>query len=127
MRARQVLVVDDDPDVREALAFALGDDGFDVLLAADGAEALSTLAAGAAPRAIVLDLGMPRMNGWQFRDLQKRDPALARIPVVVMTAQPPLGIDAERVIRKPCTLAQLVAAVRHALGPPPRERDRWRS
>jgi CheY-like chemotaxis protein len=113
----RVLVVDDDPDVREALACALGDDGFDVLLARDGAEALDALWAGAAPRAIVLDLGMPRMSGWRFRDLQRRDPALARIPVVVMTAEAPLGIDADRILRKPCTLAQLVEAVRGALGP----------
>jgi two-component system, chemotaxis family, chemotaxis protein CheY len=108
----RVLVVDDDADVRAALADGLGSHGYAVDVAKDGFDALERLTGGAAPDAIVLDLGMPRMNGWQFRDLQKRQPALAGIPVVVLTGENPLGVDARHVVRKPVTLAELAAVIR---------------
>ena len=76
---QHVLVVDDDPDIRETLAHRLANEGYSVDLARDGAEALAQLSDGCSPDAIVLDLGMPTMNGWQFRDLQ-RHPRLAEIP-----------------------------------------------
>jgi CheY-like chemotaxis protein len=52
------------------------------------------------------------MTGWQFRDLQKRRPELAAIPVVVMTASNPLGIDAAKVLQKPFDMSELVHWVR---------------
>ncbi len=117
----RVLLVDDDPDLRETLSLGLAEHGIDVDVARDGADALAQLDRGAAPDAILLDLGMPRMNGWQFRDLQKRSPTLARIPVVVMTGEKPLGIDAEDVLQKPCALQRLVDAIRRLTsGPAPR-------
>lgn len=109
---QHVLVVDDDPDIRETLAHRLANEGYSVDLARDGAEALARLSEGRSPDAIVLDLGMPTMNGWQFRDLQKRDPRLAEIPVVVMTGQAPLGIDAQHVLEKPFAIEHLVATIR---------------
>jgi CheY-like chemotaxis protein len=113
----RVLVVDDDADVRATLADALGAQGYAVDLATDGADALARLAAGPSPDAIVLDLGMPRMNGWQFRDLQKRVPALAAIPIVVLTGEPsPLGIDARDVVAKPAPIAELADAIRRVAG-----------
>ena len=99
-----------------ALADGLGAQGYAVDLATDGADALARLAQGPSPDAIVLDLGMPRMNGWQFRDLQKRLPALARIPVVVLTGEPPLGIDARDVVVKPAPIAALDEAIRRVAG-----------
>jgi two-component system, chemotaxis family, chemotaxis protein CheY len=112
-----VLVVDDDADLRAALAEGLGAHGYTVALATDGADALAKLDAGARPDAIVLDLGMPRINGWQFRDLQKRAPALAGIPVLVLTGEPsPLGIDARNVLPKPVELDHLAAAIRRVAG-----------
>ena len=112
----RVLVIDDDADVRAALADGLGAQGYAVDLATDGADALARLAQGPSPDAIVLDLGMPRMNGWQFRDLQKRLPALARIPVVVLTGEPPLGIDARDVVVKTAPIAALDEAIRRVAG-----------
>ena len=110
----RVLVVDDDSDVRAALAVGLAAHGYTDDEAKDGVEALERQSAGVAPDAIVLDLGMPRMNGWQFRDLQKRQPKLAGIPVVVLTGENPLGIDARAVVAKPATLNELAAAIRRA-------------
>ncbi len=107
----RVLVVDDDADVRAALADGLGALGCAVDVAEDGFDALERLSSGEAPDAIVLDLGMPRMNGWQFRDLQKRQPALAGIPVVVLTGESPLGVDARHVVRKPASLAEIAEAI----------------
>ncbi len=115
-----VLVVDDDADVRAALADGLGAEGYAVDLAADGADALARLAAGPSPDAIVLDLGMPRMNGWQFRDLQKRAPELAAIPVVVLTGEAPLGIDVRDVLAKPFAIAELAATIRRVAQRGPR-------
>src|SRR5437870_239170 len=61
-------------------------EGFEVQTAANGRQALDTLAAGPPACVIVLDLMMPVMDGWQFRDAQARDPRLSSIPVVVVTA-----------------------------------------
>ncbi len=113
----RVLVIDDDADVRAALADGLGSHGYAVDLATDGADALARLADGLSPDAIVLDLGMPRMNGWQFRDLQKRVPALARIPVVVLTGEPSLlGIDARDVVVKPAPISELAETIERVTG-----------
>jgi CheY-like chemotaxis protein len=109
---QHVLVVDDDADIRETLAHRLANEGYSVDVARDGAEALAQLSEGCSPDAIVLDLGMPTMNGWQFRDLQKRNPRLAEIPVVVMTGQAPLGIDVQHVLVKPFAIEHLVATIR---------------
>lgn len=107
--AARLLVVEDDSDCRDALAEALAGEGYRLEFAADGAEALDLLADGAPlPDVILLDLAMPNMTGWQFRDLQKRRPELAGIPVVVMTASQPLGIDAAKVLQKPFAVSELV-------------------
>jgi CheY-like chemotaxis protein len=87
--------------MRENLRDLLVDAGCDVVTARDGVEALSMLRSGGRlPCLIVLDLMMPAMNGYKFRALQLGDPALASIPVVVLTVhdQPP-RLDTE-VIRK---------------------------
>lgn len=109
---RTLLVVDDDADVRGVISDALSSEGYRVRFACDGREALALLAEGPRPDAIVLDLAMPNMTGWQFRDLQKRQPDLARIPVLVVTGSSPLGIDASKVLEKPFSIAELVRWVR---------------
>jgi two-component system chemotaxis response regulator CheY len=82
-RAR-VLVVDDDRDLRELLAAVLTSAGYEVLTAENGAAALSVLRT-VLPELIVLDLMMPVMNGWQFREAQAALPDYARIPVVCLS------------------------------------------
>jgi CheY-like chemotaxis protein len=90
-----VLVVDDDPDIRDVLGIIVQQEGYEFLSAADGAEALRMLQRmSGCPRLIFLDLRMPVMNGWQFREEQLRDSRLEGIPVVVITA------DSSEVARK---------------------------
>lgn len=117
----RVLVVDDESDIRQALAEVLADEGFEVVAAGDGLEALAK-ARALRPVLVLLDLMMPRMNGWEFRRAQKCDPEVARIPVVIISAfAAPQGgeLDAEGYIEKPFDVDQLVSAVRRYAAPAP--------
>lgn len=120
--SKLVMVVDDDAPLRESVCELLEEDGYRVLAAESGVAALERLRSAAPkPDVILLDLMMPVMNGWQFREAQLRDPQLAGIPVVVMTANRDLrGIPAEEVILKPVKLGKLLDVVRrHAGGDAP--------
>jgi CheY-like chemotaxis protein len=107
-----VLVVDDDEPLRRSLCDSLEDEGYRVVGAANGAEALEYLRRAAErPCVIFLDLMMPVMNGWQFLGLQKGDPGLSAIPVVVITANGSVdraSIDAKEVVWKPLDLDTLL-------------------
>ena len=81
-----VLIIEDDEDVRGALAAVLEEEGYRVLEARHGEEALRTLRGPDPVCLILLDLFMPTMNGWAFRDEQRRDPRLSAIPVIVLSA-----------------------------------------
>ena len=116
--AHPILVVDDDTDVRETLGEVLAEAGFDTRLFDSGRAALDFLQAGGRPALILLDLMMPEMNGWQFREEQLKDERLRDIPVVVITASRWGGdsIRAREVLFKPVGLGDLVEAVqRNAL------------
>jgi len=110
-----VLLIDDDPGVRRTLARFLGRDGIAVVEAGDGKQALTYLRDGGAASVIVLDLRMPVMDGFQFRAEQRREPALADIPVIVLS-----GADSDRfdelgaaaAFEKPASFASLVECVR---------------
>ena len=80
-----VLVVDDHEEVRMALEALLVAEGFAVVTACEGEEALDRLRGGLRPCVILLDLMMPRLDGWQFRHAQLADPALASIPVIAFS------------------------------------------
>ena len=81
-----ILIVEDDADVREAMAVFLAGEGYAVVEARHGAEALHQLRSPARVCLILLDLFMPVMDGWAFRAEQLRDQALAGIPVIVISA-----------------------------------------
>jgi CheY-like chemotaxis protein len=81
-----ILLVEDDLATSNALSEFLAGEGFAAVAAADGAEAMDLLRRGFDPVAIVLDLMMPVMDGWDFRQEQLADPALAKIPTIVITA-----------------------------------------
>jgi len=85
---RRILLVEDNRDLREALGAVLEDAGYDVAFAPNGKAALDLLRKGVAPAVILLDLAMPVMSGWAFRRRQAADPALAAIPVIVLSADP---------------------------------------
>src|SRR6476620_2015468 len=87
MGSGAILIVDDDNDVRSALSEMLEEEGFAVEGAQNGREALARLRGGTVhPAVILLDLMMPGMDGWDFRSEQMRDPQLAAVPVVVVSA-----------------------------------------
>jgi CheY-like chemotaxis protein len=113
--AKTILVVDDDLDIRETLAELLQDEGYTVVLAAHGGEALDVLRRNPRPALILLDLMMPIMNGWQFRAEQQRDPEIAGIPVVIISAAARddaiSGLGPAQFLKKPINLDQLLAAV----------------
>jgi len=111
-----VLIVEDDDDAREALAVFLQAEGYSVLEAAHGEEALRQLRS-APVSAILLDLMMPVMNGWTFRAEQLKDAALAAIPVAVLTADATAApkvaaLHVEDCMTKPVDFDRLLAFVR---------------
>ena len=85
---RRVLIVEDDFDIRDVLGVQLRRQGYDVLEAEDGEEALAILhrEGGALPDVILLDLMMPRVDGWAFCERRQSDPRLASIPIILMSA-----------------------------------------
>jgi signal transduction histidine kinase len=111
---RTVLVIDDEQDIREIFETVLRYDGYEVLSAADGQQALDLLRRGARPDAILLDLMMPHMDGWQFRVAQRQDPALASIPVIAVSADrtaKAAAIDANAYLAKPVDVNALLLAL----------------
>lgn len=112
--SQPVMVVEDDLDIRAMVTQLLELEGYRVIATADGNEALHMLRAGARPCVILLDLMMPTMSGWQFREEQSRDPDLAAIPVVVITGDGRAGIapiEAAGLLKKPIDLDVLLATI----------------
>lgn len=109
---RLVLLIDDDGDLRESVSLLLEGSGFDVVTARNGAEAVVLLEGGLRPRAILLDLMMPVMNGWDFYEWQRRSP-LAATPTVVYTASGlrPGALGPLQIVPKTVPAAALVSAV----------------
>jgi CheY-like chemotaxis protein len=114
-----ILLVDDDADIVKVVVQVLMDEGYTVSAARNGQEALDTLRAtwDRPPCVILLDLMMPVMDGRAFRAEQLRDPVLAGIPVVVLTADGDALLKAEKLgvagaLTKPVDLEQLLSAVR---------------
>jgi CheY-like chemotaxis protein len=110
-----VLVIDDDPGIRQLMTSFLQLEGFAPVTAANGLEALTYLRDGGAARVILLDLKMPVMDGWSFRRAQRGDPALADIPVVVLSGadsdhSPELAASAW--FDKPVSIPQVISAIR---------------
>ena len=115
MKEGRVLVVDDEPMVRETLGQVLSDEGYVVDLAVDGETALERVHA-TRPDAILLDLMMPGMNGRQFLQALREEPAYARVPVMIMTAVHGLEVNlatlgASDVVEKPFNVDELLNKV----------------
>jgi CheY-like chemotaxis protein len=113
----QILIVEDSPTQAEELRLILEERSYTVRCVANGREALKLLRGGERPRLILLDLLMPLMGGWQFRELQAKDPAFASIPVVVMSAADQVQEKAEALwaaawLSKPIDADKLLAVVK---------------
>lgn len=121
----RVMVVEDDDDSRDVVAMLLTNEGYEVSAFDNGATALEAMRR-APPDLVLLDLMMPVMDGWELRAAQKLDPALARIPVIVLTADASArarAIDAVRFLQKPFEPARLLATVRQVLCEVAEERE----
>ena len=110
-----ILIIEDEHDIRAVLTEILEDEGYAVASVPNGLEALMFLQEHR-PQLILLDLGMPVMTGWEFREQQRRDPALADIPVIVMSAIPHLSqtaaaLQAANCLDKPIELNALLGMV----------------
>lgn len=117
-----VLIIEDDFDIRQALAELLEGEGYRVAVAEHGAAALKLLReARSPPSLILLDLMMPVMNGWQFVAESAGDPALAAIPVYIISADEDLARKASELgvlgwFRKPVELDAFLDTVAFRCG-----------
>jgi len=112
----RILLVEDDFDVREALAETLREEGYVLDCACDGEEALAYLKSGGSPGLILLDLMMPRMNGTEFRLAQKADPRFGHLPVVLLSADGRMDekarlLQVDGAVRKPIDLSELLRTI----------------
>ena len=117
----KILVVDDEPEAVELVEFNLKQAGYDVLTAFDGAEALAK-ARTKTPSLIVLDLMLPEMSGLEVCQTLRRDPATARIPIIMLTARAAeidrvLGLElgADDYLTKPFSPRELVLRIKKIL------------
>jgi len=113
LSCRSILVVDDDPDVRDAITTVLCDEGYQVISAGNGREALEKLHRRTLPSLILLDMVMPDMDGWRFRMALNKEPELASIPVVILSAHgnvrdTALALGASDYLRKPLQIESLL-------------------
>jgi CheY-like chemotaxis protein len=116
-----VMLVEDDDDLRENLAFFLDAAGVMVVTASDGREALKMLKAGTRPRLLVADLMMPGMDGWCLRKELLADPVLRAIPFVVLSGamdvrQAAEALGAVDALGKPVDLEKLLSLVARHCG-----------
>ena len=125
MPSATILVVDDHTDSRTICEIILARNGYVILSAADGARGLE-LARAEHPSAIILDIALPRMDGWSVLEELGKDAATSRIPVVMCTAH---SLDSYRVramaagcsafLVKPCSPHSILEAVRECISAPP--------
>jgi CheY-like chemotaxis protein len=113
-----ILIVDDDEAIREALQLALETQGYETAVATQGEEALAWLGEHPSPGLVLLDLMMPRMDGWAVIDELRQSDRLFQLPIVVITAfGRDLGSAASLpLLRKPIELNDLMTTVdRHCV------------
>ena len=109
-----ILVVDDDEDARTGVVEILEHAQFQVRAVADGRAALAELQSGLRPNLVLLDLNMPVMDGWEFARRAAADPALADIPICMVSgAERSVGIPPQvvAVLRKPFEMSRLLSVV----------------
>ena len=121
--AKRILIVEDDLDVARLLAEVLEAEGYCTAIAGNGCEALDHLRNDGHPDLIVLDMMMPVMDGWKFREEQRKLPASASIPVLTVTADgdargKAASIQAAGHVAKPVDIDRLLDEVERICGLP---------
>jgi CheY-like chemotaxis protein len=117
-RRGYILLIEDDPGVREGLSEIIANEGYEVVSCADGQMAMNRLASGAElPRMIVLDFTMPHMDGWAFLAERRKDARLRHIPVLGMSASQRLvdrrhtPDDVDELLRKPFLVEDMLRSI----------------
>ena len=115
-REHRILLVEDDEDIAGAMTDLLEGEGYPVTHVSDGEEALHALHQGLNPCLIVLDLFMPGMSGIEFRRVQRSDPSISQVPVIVVSgvanmAKETRSMDVARCFTKPVDVPALLGAV----------------
>jgi DNA-binding response OmpR family regulator len=129
MANKKILIVDDDLDVRQAMHVRLKANGYDTSFATDAMSSVSE-AKKHSPDLIILDLGLPGGDGYTVIERLKRQPALAVIPIIVVSARDvranrdrAIAAGAKVYLQKPVDNAELLAIIRQALGEPAEPND----
>lgn len=111
-----LLLIEDDQAIQESLAWVLEYEGYAVHIARHGMEGLEYLKCSLPPKAILLDLMMPVMDGFEFRDIWQHDPRYSKIPLIIMSADKHAGLalvrnENEFFLKKPLDLNKLLEIV----------------
>lgn len=114
-----ILVVDDEPDIRDSLCEWLEEEGYPVATAADGAEALAYLERERLPCLVILHLLMPRVSGNEVFRRMQCDARLMTVPVVVSTSDPSRAPSGVLIMKKPVNFKHLLGTVRQHCGRDP--------
>ena len=129
MANRKILIVDDDPDVRQAMHVRLKANGYDTFFATDALTSVAE-ARKQQPDLIILDLGLPGGDGYVVIERLRRYPALAVIPIIVVSARDVHGnheraisAGAKVYLQKPVNNGELLAIIRQTLGEPEQPGD----
>ena len=114
---RYILIVEDDADLRAVEAEVLDAEGYDVRTAADGVEALEAIDRAGTPALILLDLRMPRLNGWDLAARLRSRESLAEVPIIVVAAHFAIAQEADAIgarawLHKPVSIDHLLTTVR---------------
>lgn len=119
---KKVLIVDDEPNIVISVEFLMRREGFEVLVARDGEEGLARIQA-ARPDLVVLDVMMPKLDGFEVCKAVRADPTLAKVRILMLTAKgraaeisKGLALGADAYIPKPFATRELVAKVKELLG-----------
>jgi CheY-like chemotaxis protein len=108
---KTVLIVEDEPDIRDSLREVLEDEGYAVAVASNGKEGLAQLSLLPKPCAVVLDIIMPVMSGNELYNAMQSDPELAKIPVLVSTSDPTRAPSGVLIMKKPIDVDRFLDAV----------------
>lgn len=114
MSKKKIIVIEDDPNIREVLKLALDFEGYEVVTAQNGKEGLETLDKHPNIGLILLDLMMPIMNGWEFVDELKNKKKFDNVPIIVVSAysERAKSIDCTDFVLKPLELQTLLESVK---------------
>jgi CheY-like chemotaxis protein len=114
--SKRILIVEDDDDLAQSLAEVLAQEGYETTQASNGRDALAQLSSGERPDLILLDMMMPVMNGWEFRQEQRKMQDRSTIPIITITADgdargKAASIQAAGHLAKPVTIDRLLDEV----------------